>query len=180
MSDRTITLPADLATLARRDLVALAEANGLTVAARDTAESLRERLVDAQRLRRVAARYEAVAAVRAEHRKQVPALKPSQAEQVIRDTLWGLANLFGRQQGEAENLVHAVDGALPVLAAFLNGDESIDREDALAEVRNLQYALDYLRQSREDAEKYATFTMGDSARRVEALRATHERKPAAK
>ena len=180
MSDRTITLPADLATLARRDLVALAEANGLTVAARDTAESLRERLVDAQRLRRVEARYAAVEAVREARRAKVAPIPASQAEQAIRESLWGLANLFSRTQGEADNLVHAVDAAIPVLAAFLKGDESIDREDAVAEVRSLQYALDYIRQSRVDTEKYAAFTMGDSARRVEALRATHERKPAAK
>jgi hypothetical protein len=173
-----IALPSDLDTMPRRDLAAFAEAHGAEVSARDTADTLRTRLRDLQREQRSEARNENVRAVRTAHAEKNPPVKSGQSEQVIRDSLWGLANLFSRVQGEADTIAYTVEGAIPVLLAFLNGDERIDREAALAEVRNLQYGVESVRQARLDAEKYAVFVMGDAARRVEGLRATHERKPA--
>jgi hypothetical protein len=173
-------LPADLDALARRDLVAIAEERGMEVYRRDTAESLCIRLRDLVRDQTTAARYKNVSEVREAHRAKVAHVEPSEAAQVIRDSLWGLANLFGRVQGEADTLVYTVENAIPVLLAYLNGDERVDRQTVLNEVSSLQHEVARVRESRVIAEKYAGFTMDDTADRVNAIRARHVRKPSAK
>ena len=158
-----VALPADLSTLARRDLVALAEERGVEFAARDTAESLRERLVEAHRAQVAEHRYAVAGEVREAFRAKHPPVAPSAPEQIVRDSLWGLANLFSRVQGEGDILVHAVEAALPLLLAHLKGDERIDRAAALGEVENLKRALEQVASHRAGAEVYAAFTMREVA-----------------
>jgi hypothetical protein len=170
MSTRPSPLPAALDTLARRDLVALAEERGVDVSARDTAESLRERLVDAYRAQQMEYRYAVASEVRDAYSAKHAPVAPSAPEQITRDALWGLANLFGRVQGEGDILVHAVEAALPLLLAHLKGDERIDRAAALGEVENLKRALEQVAGHRADAQVYASFTMSDVHRGVEKAR----------
>jgi len=165
-----VALPADLSTLARRDLVALAEERGVEFAARDTAESLRERLMDAYRAQQMEYRYAVAGEVRDAYSAKHPPVAPSACEQITRDALWGLANLFSRVQGEGDILVHAVEAALPLLLAHLKGDERIDRAIALGEVENLKRALEQVAGHRADAQVYAAFTMSDVHRGVEKAR----------
>ena len=169
-------LPADIDTLAKRDLVALCEERGFTVPARATADDLRETLRSRHRIAVECFRMEQVAAVRGEWSAK-PAHAPvheNEAAQVVRDSLWGLANLFGLVQGEADSLVHVVEGALPILAAFLDGDERVTAQDARNEVQTLTHTLASLRRSREGSADYAAFTMRDAARRVTTLREREE------
>ena len=172
-----VPLPADLDTLARRDLVALCEQRGLsTPATRATADDIRETLRSNHRIAVECYRREQVRAVREDwfaHPAHA-AIRENEAAQVVRDSLWGLANLFGRMQGEADSLVHVVEAALPVLSAFLDGDARVTTQDARNEVQTLVYALGALHRSREDAANYAAFTMGDAARRVNTLREQQE------
>jgi hypothetical protein len=165
-----VALPADLSTLARRDLVALAEERGVEFAARDTAESLRERLVDAHRGQVAEYRYAVEGEVRDAYRAKHAPVAPSAPEQITRDALWGLANMFSRMQGEGDILVHAVEAALPLLLAHLKGDERIDRAAALGEVENLKRALEQVAEHRAGAVVYAAFTMRDVQRGVETAR----------
>ena len=166
-------LPADIDTLAKRDLVALCEERGFTVPARATADDLRETLRSRHRIKVECYRMEQVAAVRAEWSAK-PAHTPvheNEAAQVVRDSLWGLANLFGRVQGEADSVV---EGALPILTAFLDGDERVTAQDVRNEVHTLTHTISALRRSREGSADYAAFTMGDAARRVNTLREREE------
>ena len=172
-----VPLPADLDTMPRRDLVALCEQRGFsTPAARATADDLRETLRSNHRIAVECYRREQMLAVREEWFAH-PAhavVREGAAAQVMRDSLWGLANLYGRVQSETDSLVHTVEAALPVLSAFLDGDARVTPQDARNEVQTLVYALNTLRRNREEAADYAGFTMGDAARRVTALREQQE------
>ena len=165
-------LPADLDTLAKRDLVALCEERGVSVPNRATADDLRETLRSRHRIAVESFRWEQVTEVRAEWAAKPThaPLPENDAAGVVRDSLWGLANLFGRVQGEADSLVHVLEAELPVLNAFVKGDERITQQDARNAVYTLTHALATLRRSREDAADYAAFSMGDATRRVNTLR----------
>jgi hypothetical protein len=157
-----VALPV-LTNLTRRDLVALAEERGLPVAARDTADTLKVRLVDNQRARLGEYRDAVATEVRESFRAKHPPVAPSASEQIVRDSLWGLANLFNRVQGNGDILVQAVEASLPLILAHLKGDERISRGDALMEAVNLKQALEQVAGHRADAEVYAAFTMREVA-----------------
>jgi len=163
-------LPIDLATRTRRDLAALAEKRGIEITKLDTADTIRERLVDAHRAQVIEHRYAVAGEVRDAYSAKHPPVAPSACEQITRDALWGLANMFSRVQGEGDILVHAVEAALPLLLAHLKGDERIDRAIALGEVENLKRALEQVAGHRADAQVYAAFTMSDVHRGVEKAR----------
>ena len=165
-----VTLPADLSTLTRRDLAALAEERGVEITQRDTADTIRERLVDAHRAQVIEHRYAVAGEVRDAYSAKHPPVAPSAPEQIVRDSLWGLAYMFSRMQGEGDILIHAVEAALPLLLAHLKGDEHIDRATALGEVENLKRALEQVAGHRADAQVYAAFTMSDVHRGVEKAR----------
>lgn len=167
-----VPLPSDLDTLAKRDLVALCEERSVSVPNRATADDIRETLRSHHRIAVECFRMEQIAEVRAEWAAK-PAHAPlpeNDAAQVVRDSLWGLANLFGRDQHESDSLVHAIEQSLPVLNAFLKGDERVTQQDARNAVYDLTHTLASLRRSREDAADYAAFSMGDATRRVNTLR----------
>jgi len=163
-------LPADLDTLAKRDLVALCEERGFTVPARATADGLRETLRDHHRMAEAEYRREAHEALRDEWRVRRPRVEASVAAQVTREALWGLANLFSRVQGAEDTLLYAVEDALPLMMAYLRDDERVTKADLRLQVESLAREVESLRKNRVGAEEYAAFTMDSTHRGVTTLR----------
>jgi hypothetical protein len=167
-------LPADIDTLAKRDLVALCEERGFTVPARATADDLRETLRSRHRMAEAEYRREAHEAITAKWQVHHPRVEASAAAQVSRDALWGLANLFSRVQGYEDTLLYAVEDALPLMMAYLRDDERVSKADLRLQVDTLVREVENVRKHREGSADYAAFTMGDAARRVTTLREREE------
>lgn len=167
-------LPADLDTLAKRSLVALCEERGFTAPTRATADDLRETLRDHHRMAEAEYRREAHEAMRAEWQVRRPRVEASAAAQVTRDALWGLANLFSRVQGCEDTLLYAVEDALPLMMAYLRGDERVSKADLRLQVESLAREVESLRTHRVGAEEYAAFTMDRTAQGLTTLRERKE------
>jgi len=162
-----LPLPADLDTIAKRDLVALCEERRLTHSTRATAEDLRVALREQHRIATCVHRDEQVRAVRAEwfaSRDPLGGGSHNEAAAVMRGSLWGLANLFSQMQGESDELVASLEYSVPLLAGFFAGDERVDANEARLAVGNLVRAMERVRHRREEAADYASFTMGDTHR----------------
>lgn len=173
-------LPADLDTLSKRALVALCDKLGVHHTARATADDLRTALRDADRITSHAYHYMEVQTLREEYEAKRPLVPASEAAQTVRESLWGLANLFSRVHESEDTLLYSVQAALPVLAAYCRDDARVSKADLKLEVETLMREVERIRQNRIEAEEYATFTLGDAHRRLTSAAGRAEARKAAR
>jgi hypothetical protein len=165
-------LPADLDTMSRRDLVALAEERGVRVTARAVLDDIRWNIRQEWQRDTVRYRHAQNEAVRAEWQVAHPPVPESEGAQVLKDALWGLANLSGTLHSPHEELLRVLEHEAPVLEAFFRGDARVTKHDAATSAGRLTRAIERVRIKRQEADEYASFTMGSAARRLAAMNAT--------
>jgi len=164
-----VPLPADLDTMSRRDLLALAQERGVRASPRAVLDDLRWNIRQAWQMENIRYRHAQAEAVRAEWQVAHPPVPDSEAAQVLKDALWGLANLAGAVHGPHADLLRTVEYEAPVLEAFFRGDARVTRDDAATSAGRLTRAIERVRTKRQEADEYASFTMGSAARRLAAM-----------
>ena len=152
MSVPTVTpLPANLDTLPRRDLVALAQERGVVFASRDTADTLRERLRRDEQRRETAARYAPIVAAneasrerrRAAHEAADAALVDTRLpRRAMADAVGVFARLnspFANGADEREvRLRHALSQLVNVARAAADPASGVTLDDLLREARDAE------------------------------------------
>ncbi len=162
-------LPADLDTLPRRDLVALAEQRGVQLARRADADDIRETLRRAHRSAEYLHKAGQVRTVQVEWSAHRPPVTSSAATQVLHRSLSGLTSLFSHVGSEGDQLLATMQFAVPLLHGFVNGDARVGHDDAVHAVGMLVQAMDRARQNREEAASRAVELMGDTQALLAAL-----------